>query len=313
MDIRNGTNLSNLDTFINNSVPNKNFNISLEIATGLLSAVSLLLYITVWFLMLLNYKYFKSTFYLYVLSAGIPDMINLLIQLCYCLPAISWQTNFNIHLERAVGALESFASQAEVFHTFVIALNRMVYASFKTVQQFNNGFGSKRNTIIAISCMFLLTVVLVLIEQCCECLWHYSFQMLSWELRCSKAYIGRYGEYLGATIILVVSTFATVFYIITWILIKKRQNQVSSNDIARKKRELRLFREFSIITLFVSLDSILYFLSAFKFGWNYGSIAVEVVDILNSTINPVMYLISDNKLKRLVKQTITKVEAYCAS
>lgn len=310
MDLESDSNFTILQPFKNRSLPSKHYNISWVIATGILSSGGLLLYVTVWCIMLLNYKHFKSTFYLYILSAGIPDMLNLLTELCYCLPSVVLQHDVNNLFERIVGILKSFVSQAEASHTLAIALNRMVYASFKTYQKFNTGFGGKRCTIFAILCIYSFSLAIVVIEACFTCWWRYSFQDLSWELRCSKVYLGTYGKYLGATIILTVSTLASIFYVITWVLIKKRQNQVSSLDELRKKRELRLLREFSILTVSVSLDSLLYFVSTFDVEWKYGSIVVSMVDILNSTINPIVYLIWDNKLKMLVKKTITNVATY---
>lgn len=292
-------NLSIVYQLQNDSTVDNSFALALTLTIGLLATPSLILYFSVWSIILVNYGKFKCTYLLctYILSVGCSDMTSLIIQLCYCLPQVLCRIKYEKNLDKLFGILVSFVIQSQARHVFAIALNRVVYASMKSYQKFNKGFASKQNTIVLIVGISFVSVAIVIVEQMLTCSWSISFGNFTLEVICIDQILGRYGKYLGSTISSSFATLSVAFYVLTWLLLKKRQNQASIIDDSRRKREQRLLIEFSIITLILLLDNTLNLLTSFNVAWPYEAFLLVAVNILNTTINPIVYLIFDRKLQ----------------
>lgn len=274
----------------------KTISTALAITIGLLSSTSFLLYFTVWIVICFNYKQFKSTFYLLVMSAGIPDMISLTIPFGYCVPLLVLQKHFNRTVAAVIGIGESFISQLQILHIAAIAMNRLIFCSSKTFLQYHNSIGNKKKTLVVIICIFILATMEVIANIVCLCRWQYSFRKMSWIMVCQND--KQLAKYMDVLVYAIVACFAGLLNIITWIVIKKRQSQVTTLDeTTKRKRELKLVLEFSIITSVVLLYATCNILPSDLWSGDFTSFFIAILDILNTTLSPIVYLICDNNLK----------------
>lgn len=274
------------------------------IVKSVLSSICLLLYFTVWIIICLNYKKFKSHFYLYLITAGIPDMTSLCLDIIFCVPAIAMKNEFHGRFGTFLGTVRTFVLLAQVLHVFAIALNRTIYASVKSYHHYKKSFGNARKTVTAISFIFAITFLVIGVDQYLTCSWYFSMDSLFWMIYCTDSKFSLLGSYIDFGLYTGFAILSIVLYIITWLLIKKRQSQVSAgfNEIGRK-REIRFLKQFSCITGALILYLMVTTCIFFTLSSNIAAIVSSVGDDLNIVINPIVYLIFDQKLKDCFKKT----------
>lgn len=281
-----------------------NVSYSVAVTFGSLAAFGLIVYLFVWFTILVNYKKFKNSFYMYILAIGLFDICTLMIHLFYTVPCIALQKDIYDSSKFVVGMIQSLAWQGQALYVFLIALNRCFFAASSSYQRYTHFCGTNQKTAVSLLFMFLIAFTLALTSELTTCHWLYDFSYFAWVAYCKNTDLAKWMIYTDITIFTGFPILATVLYAVTWILVKKRQNQIVSVEIPTRTREIRLLVQFSIITCAIFVYVCIYWFVPLLLNYRSGALIIGIVGITNSFLNPIVYLIWDKKIKSAVTSVL---------
>lgn len=277
-----------------------NVSYSVAITFGTLASFGLTLYLFVWTTIVMKYKNFKNSFYMYILAIGLFDMCTLMVNLFYTVPCIAMQKDIYESNRFIVGTIQSIAWQGQALYVFIIALNRCFYAATSSYQKYTILCGTTKKTAVHLVSMFLIAFILALTNELTTCHWVYDYGYFSWVAYCKNTDLAKWMIYTNITVFTGLPILATLLYAVTWILVKKRQNVIVSVEIPRRNREIRLLLQFSVITCAIFVYVLLYWFVPLILNYRSGALLIGIIGITNSFINPIVYLIWDRKIKHAV-------------
>lgn len=269
----------------------------------LLALIGFCLYVKVG-IVILKHKAveFSNPFYKLVVYLAVPDCLFLLVQMVGFIVTVVGFKNVNVYFTIILGFIEQISSWSLFSLISVLGLNRYICICHN--DKYQSVFGGFKVHIWGCLC-WVLGCILPSVDYSCSC---YNFKNdYAWKFSCAYYGCMKTAIYFDQTVSILFTVFVPIINMMTFCHYQWKKNKLSrmvncrSNRISKK--DLKMLFQFVVISCVFIFYTVIYWIQDLLQLSQAGDIALTFASILNSSINPYLYVIFNADIRTKIFST----------